>query len=166
MRAPSCPLCAPSALQLRVLTKRLEIPKSFAINFSYMPVSAAPDKTQKLPILLFDGDCAFCRLWIQHWQQTLSGRVVCVSLQAFAHNLPDVAYKRLAASIHLILPSGEIYAGAYAVYRAFAEHPGRRVWLRLYAHLPGFAFVSEHVYRWIAAHRGFALHVTRLFLGE
>jgi predicted DCC family thiol-disulfide oxidoreductase YuxK len=33
------------------------------------------------PLLIFDGDCNFCRIWIQRWRQTTQERVDYVTFQ-------------------------------------------------------------------------------------
>src|SRR5207244_8263605 len=58
-----------------------------------------------------------------------------------------------------------IYSGAAATYRVLRHVPGRGAWWWLYAHVPGFAVVSERSYAFIARRRGLLNRVSKLLWG-
>jgi predicted DCC family thiol-disulfide oxidoreductase YuxK len=118
------------------------------------------------PILIYDGDCAFCRIWIAYWQRLTDERVEYQPFQTAADQFPHVSRSAFESAVHLIWPDGRVTTGAQAVFETLALTPGRAGWLWLYRHAPGFAPVSEWAYRLIAAHRDFFYWVTRLLWGK
>ncbi|HEY2952270.1 MAG TPA: lipase maturation factor family protein [Verrucomicrobiae bacterium] len=150
-------------------------------------IARPPDK----PLLIFDGDCAFCRRWITRWKQTTGERVDYVPLQSatIAAQFPELSLEQLESAVHLVEPNGRVTRGAEAVFRALAvarrpQERGRLVrenrpdenhadeasalhWpLWLYENVPGFAPVSELAYRVIAANRRFFSLITRWLWGQ
>ena len=96
---------------------------------------SAPER----PVVVFDGDCGFCRQWIARWRQTLGERVEFVPYQEAAPRFPDVPQPAFRAAVHLIESDGRVSRGAEAVFRMLAYAPHRSWPLRLYRRLPGFA---------------------------
>jgi predicted DCC family thiol-disulfide oxidoreductase YuxK len=105
------------------------------------------------PLVVFDGDCGFCRRWIERWRQTLGDRVDFLPYQEAASRFPAIPESAFRDAVHLVEPDGRVTRGAEAVFRALAHAPGRRWPLRLYRRLPGFAPISEACYRTVARHR-------------
>ncbi len=120
---------------------------------------------QPLPLLIYDGDCTFCRLWIAYWRQLTGDRVDYRPFQQAANDFPDIPRQSFEQSVQLILPDGQILSAARAVFRVLAEPPNWGWLLWLYEHVPLFAPVSEGVYRLIADHRDAAYRATALLLG-
>jgi predicted DCC family thiol-disulfide oxidoreductase YuxK len=125
-------------------------------------VAAPPDK----PLVVFDGDCGFCRFWIARWQSISGDRLDYAPYQEVASRFPEIEVDEFRRAVQLVLPDGSVYAGAAAVVRALAEVPGHGHWLALYRNLPGFAAATDLAYRLIARHRGAASRVTRILWGN
>lgn len=105
------------------------------------------------PVLVYDGNCAFCRGWVAHWERTTGDAVRYVPLINAAQSLSPEQCTACEQAIHLFLPGGSVYRGAHAVFRAWAV-VGRRRWLLwCYEHLPGTAAVAEAAYRFISTRR-------------
>ncbi len=121
-----------------------------------------PDK----PLLIFDGNCGFCKIWIQYWQQLTGGRVDYAPSQEVGKQFPRIPPKDYSQSVQLVLPSGETLRGAKAVFQTLTYASGLGWLLSLYRNLPGFAAVTEAGYRVIAAHRSFFYQVTRFTFGR
>src|ERR1051325_10553137 len=119
----------------------------------------------ELPVLIYDGECDFCRYWIDYWKLLTGERVAYAPYQEVARDFPSIPLHNFQSAAQLILPSGEVYRGAEAVFRMLARAPDQQGWLWLYEHVWGFAAVSEAAYRRIAAHRSFFYHLTRFFFG-
>ncbi|MGH9613038.1 MAG: lipase maturation factor family protein, partial [Bryobacteraceae bacterium] len=117
------------------------------------------------PLLIFDGKCGFCGIWIDYWRTLTGERVDYAPSQEVADRFPDIPKEEFAKSVQLIEPDGEVLSGARAVYRTLAYAPGKGFWPWTYENLPGFAPISETAYRGIAAHRGLFYHLTRLSFG-
>ena len=118
------------------------------------------------PLIIFDGDCGFCRFWIARWQSIADGRLEYAPYQEVASRFPEIDVDEFRRAVQLVLPDGSVHAGAAAVVRALAEVPGRGHWLALYRNVPGFAPITELAYRMIAGHRGAASRVTRILWGN
>jgi predicted DCC family thiol-disulfide oxidoreductase YuxK len=112
------------------------------------------------PLLVFDGDCGFCRAWIARWQRTTGDRVDYAPYQEVASRFPEIPESRFAGAVQLVEPGGRWSQGAEAVFRSLAYAPGRGWPLWLYRHLPGFAPASERLYRLVAGNRRVAARVT------
>jgi predicted DCC family thiol-disulfide oxidoreductase YuxK len=102
------------------------------------------------PLLVWDGDCGFCRAWIARWQRATGDRVEYAPYQAAASQFPGIPLERFKRSVQLIEPGDRLSQGAEAVFRALAYAPGGGWPLWLYRRLPFFAAASEALY-WIVA---------------
>jgi predicted DCC family thiol-disulfide oxidoreductase YuxK len=121
------------------------------------------------PTLVFDGECSFCRAWIEYWQRLTGERVLYASYQEVSqevgNRLPDLPRKDLVSAVTLFLPSGEMQRGAAAVFSLLALLPGKSWMLWLYVHIPGVALLAELAYRTVARHRSFCYWATRVLWG-
>ena len=117
------------------------------------------------PLLVFDGRCGFCRVWIDYWKQITGSALDYAPFQEVAPNFPQVSPEQFSQAVQLILADGQVLSGARAVFTTLAyagvQWPG---WL--YDHVPGFAPASEASYRLIASHRSFFYQVTRFTFGR
>lgn len=130
---------------------------------SAVQVASPPPK----PLLIFDGDCHFCSLWVARWQQSTGERVDYLPLQEprVAAQFPELSREQLERAVHLVLPEGTIVSGAEAVLRALAAGPHGGWLLDWYEHSPIFARASEGLYRFVAGHRRFFSSLTGLVWG-
>ena len=124
-------------------------------------VEHPPDR----PLLVFDGDCSFCRAWVEHWRQISGDRADYIAYRELGDRFPEIPREVFAASVQLIFPDGEVFSAAHAVFRLLALVPGRSVPLWLYQRVPGFRPVVETVYRLIARHRSLGYRITQCFWG-
>ncbi len=108
-----------------------------------------------LPIMLFDGDCGFCRRWIRRSSKLTGDRVRYAPYQEALIRYPQLTAQRCAAAVQLVLPDGTVLSGAHAVFRAL-DSAGKYRWLRrLYERRPLFARLAERFYQLVAHHRLF-----------
>jgi predicted DCC family thiol-disulfide oxidoreductase YuxK len=131
---------------------------------SDLHVAAPPPK----PLLIFDGDCNFCRLWISRWQQITGDTVDYQPSQNpdIARQFPEIPPERFATSVQLVETDGTVYSGAEAVFRTLAQNPKRAWLLRTYQDVPAIASVTECAYAFIAGHRTAFSRLTRWFWGR
>ena len=80
------------------------------------------------PLLVFDGDCLFCRSWVEYWKDLTGDQVGYSSFQEVGERFPQVSHQQFRSAVQLILPDGEVRSGAHAVFTTLAALPGRR-WL-------------------------------------
>jgi predicted DCC family thiol-disulfide oxidoreductase YuxK len=107
------------------------------------------------PLVLFDGDCGFCRRWIAVWRGWTGDAVDYAASQESdpATRFPEIPPTEFDNSIQLLQPDGTVYSGAEAVFRALATVPGFRWPLWIYDHVRGADWISEKLYAFVAAHR-------------
>src|SRR5580692_1971088 len=131
---------------------------------SDLHVAAPPLK----PLLVFDGDCNFCQLWIRRWQQMTGDAVDYLPSQdpGIARQFPEIPQERFQASVQLIETDGAVYSGAEAVFRTLANAPNRQWPLRTYQNASWIASTTEAAYHFVAEHRTFFSLLTRWFWGR
>ena len=120
------------------------------------------------PLLVFDGDCRFCALWIKRWQQITGD---CVGYERYqnaevAARFPEIPPAQFQSAVQLIEPDGSVFGGARATFGALARNPAWRWPLRMYERSTAFARATESSYRFVASHRGLFSTLTRLGWGE
>jgi predicted DCC family thiol-disulfide oxidoreductase YuxK len=105
------------------------------------------------PLLIFDGDCGFCRKWIRRWQRLTGDRVDYAPYQEVESRFPQISKAQFEQAVQLIETDGSVKSGAYAVFSSLAHRPGLR-WLRLlYERVPGVRLITEAAYRVVARNR-------------
>src|SRR5438034_4234125 len=118
------------------------------------------------PLLVYDGDCNFCRWWIVRWKHSTGDRVEYAPFQEVGSQFPHIPKEQFARAVQLIEPSGQVFSGAEAVVRTLAYSGGKGWMLWLYLRVPEVAPLSERLYQFIAHHRGGFSKLTRFFLGK
>ncbi|MEO8439644.1 MAG: lipase maturation factor family protein [Spartobacteria bacterium] len=118
------------------------------------------------PLMVYDGDCGFCKLWIARWREITAGKVEYEALQEAAARFPEVPRAAFEHAVKLIESDGGVYSGAEAVFRSLGTARAGGFWTWCFRHLPGFAPLSELAYRGIAGHRELAGKVSSLFWGN
>jgi lipase maturation factor 1 len=108
------------------------------------------------PILIFDGKCGFCRIWVEYWRQLTADRIEYIASQDVGGHFPQIPAEAYEKSIQIVRPDGTVANGARAVFESLGK-------LRLYSWISAPA---EAAYRLVAANRNFFHHVTRLTFGS
>lgn len=115
------------------------------------------------PLLVYDGECGFCRRWVVKWQDILKEKVAFASYQDVAPQFPTIPLEAFQRSIQFIDADSKRYQGAEAVFRALAKHPPKKWMLFCYQNVPGFRLSSEWFYQLVANHRGFFSKLLQMF---
>jgi predicted DCC family thiol-disulfide oxidoreductase YuxK len=128
----------------------------------HLRVSNPPAK----PLMIWDGECHFCRRWIERWGVITAGEVDYATYQEIADRFPEIPHEQFQRSVVYIDKNGEVFTAAEAVYRSLRCRSSRK-WLSWsYDHVPGFAAISEFGYRLVARNRKFGSAITRMLWGE
>ncbi len=125
-------------------------------------VSNLPPK----PLMIWDGECHFCRRWIERWREITAGEVEYVTYQEAANRFPEIPIGQFKRAVAFIEPDGKAFFAAEAVYRSLRYRSSRRWLAWSYDRVPGFAAVSELAYKFVARHRGVGSAATRLLWGN
>ena len=118
------------------------------------------------PLMIWDGECHFCKRWIERWREVTAGKVDYKTYQEAADRFPEIPVERFKRAVAFIEPDGETFFAAEAVYRSLRYRFSRRWLAWSYDRVPGFAATSEVAYKFIARHRSFGSAITRLLWGE
>src|SRR5881275_2683498 len=62
-------------------------------------VSNPPPK----PLMIWDGECHFCKRWIERWQEITAGKVDYVTYQQAAHRFPEIPIEQFQRAVALEL---------------------------------------------------------------
>lgn len=132
-------------------------------NVCEAPAKAAYDignVRRDLPIMLYDGDCGFCKKWVDRWHKMSGEKIQYIPYQFFKADetgklvdFPSISIEDCKRAIQLILPSGEHLQAARAVFGALSQSGKQKWWLWFYKYFPGFKLIAEIAYTFIAAHR-------------
>ncbi|HXV28210.1 MAG TPA: lipase maturation factor family protein [bacterium] len=122
--------------------------------------------TTDRPLLVFDGDCRFCRRWIERWRYWTKNLVADMPSQDAGKHLPDIPPEKFQGTVVLVEPDGRSSFGAEAVFRSLAYVPSKRWMLWAYLRIPGLRPFTEGIYRLIARHRIFFSKVTDFLWGN
>lgn len=117
------------------------------------------------PLLIFDGDCGFCRYWVRYWERLTGPRVRYLAYQVVGERYPEIPEHEFARWIQWIGRDGRRASGAHAAFHVLAEVPHKRHWLWLYRHIPGVAALAEWSYVLISRHRAAAAMGSRRLWG-
>ena len=113
---------------------------------------------ERKPLLIYDGNCGFCKIWIEYWKQLTGDRVDYAPSQEVAAKYSQISRKAFSESVQLVRSDGTVVSGARAVF----ETLGRE---KSYESSRVFRGVSEWAYRLVARHRSFFYQVTKYTFG-
>ena len=120
----------------------------------------------KDPVLVFDGDCAFCTTCVTAAERYLRQTLASGGWDAVAYQFADLAEldvrgggrgevsgERAEREVLWVTPGGRVYGGAQAVARLLMRSGGAPAYLGGLLALAPVRPVAALVYRWIAANR-------------
>lgn len=99
-------------------------------------------------LLIFDGDCGYCRKWINRWKKWNS-QTQYISYQEYSRSHSDPPLQELKKAVYFI-EEGRTYRAAHAVFRLLRPHPIGRILLWGYESIPPFRWIAESVYAFVA----------------
>jgi predicted DCC family thiol-disulfide oxidoreductase YuxK len=128
--------------------------------------AADPPAASPRPVLVYDGDCAFCTYWARYWQKLTGEQVDYRPFQEVEEQYPGIPRAEFQRAVQYIAPDGRRASGAEASFLTLSHARGKACWLALYQGLPGFAALSERVYVFIAAHRSPSYRISLCLWGR
>src|SRR2546430_9998597 len=93
-------------------------------NESHVRVANPPPK----PLMIWDGECHFCKRWVERWREITAGEVDYATYQEAAHQFPEIPIEQFKRAVTLIEPDGKTFFAAEAVYRSLRYRSSRK-WL-------------------------------------
>jgi len=116
--------------------------------------------------MIWDGECHFCRRWIERWREITAGEVDYATYQEAADRFPEIPLEQFQRAVAFIEPDGKTFFAAEAVYRSLACRSSRKWMAWSYDQVPGFAAISEIAYGFVARHRKVGSVFTRVLWGR
>ena len=107
----------------------------------------------KRALLIYDGDCPFCRGWATRLLERNYGRLEIAPYQKAAGLFPAVPAEQWATAVALALPDGRLFWGAEAVVQVLALQWVWRWLPRAYRWVPGARWVAGKLYQFVARRR-------------
>ncbi|MBF9251818.1 DUF393 domain-containing protein [Pontibacter sp. 172403-2] len=117
------------------------------------------------PILIFDGDCSFCKYWVNRWKRKTAGKVNYVPYQEVPDNFEGISKAQFQRSVWLITADGRRLKAAAAVFELL-RIGGTGTWNQIYHRVPLAGKVFELGYRLIANNRNLFYKLTKLFFRD
>lgn len=117
------------------------------------------------PLMVYDGDCNFCTLWVRRWRQMTGDDVGYLPAQdpRIPAQFPEIPREHFDTAVQLIEADGAVYSGAEAVFRTLANNPKRKWLFKIYEGSHTFSRMMEWVYHRVARNRTFFSRLTRWF---
>jgi predicted DCC family thiol-disulfide oxidoreductase YuxK len=121
-------------------------------------VASPPPK----PLMIYDGECNFCKHRIARWRRLTGDSVDYLPFQdsQIAKRFPEIPRRHFETSVQLIEINGDVFSGAHAVFISLARNPKWRWPLRWYNRSRLFAKLTEAAYHFVARHREFFSRVS------
>jgi len=116
--------------------------------------------------MIWDGECHFCKRWIERWREITVGKVDYATYQEAAARFPEIPVEQFKRAVAFIEADGEVFFAAEAVYRSLRYRSSKKWLAWSYDHVLGFAGISETAYKFIARHRGLGSTFTRFLWGK
>lgn len=113
------------------------------------------------PILVYDGDCAFCKYWVNRWKRKTEDEVCFVPFQQVPRVYFGIQRDQFQKSVYLITHYRRLH-GAEAVFELLAIG-GNNTWIQLYHGFPLAERAFEAGYRFVAENRGFFYKILKIF---
>ena len=120
---------------------------------------------EEKPILVWDGECGFCRYWVTRWEQISEGKIIFRPYQEVAQQFRDIPLKEFKKASRLITTEGSVHSGPDSAYMSYSIANQNSPWHRWYTKNSWFTTCSDHGYNFIAKHRSSMFKLTKLLLG-
>jgi predicted DCC family thiol-disulfide oxidoreductase YuxK len=118
-------------------------------------VNESDHQNQARPVIIYDGDCAFCRrsiALIQRRDRDNHFEYLPRQEPGLEGRFPQIAEGDFDTGMRLIEPDQTVHVGADAIYRIARKLPYYRRWAWMYK-VPVIRGVTRRVYAWVAKNR-------------
>lgn len=114
------------------------------------------------PLMVWDGECPFCRLWIDWWRQQTGTCTTFEPLQSAIYRFRDIPTDQFKEAVAYINPEGDVYWGAGAVFASLSCQISLP--FKIYRNTPPFRWITERAYHFISKRRDFFFKVSKMLL--
>ncbi|MFB6212270.1 MAG: lipase maturation factor family protein [Candidatus Magasanikbacteria bacterium] len=118
------------------------------------------------PLFIYDGNCGFCKFWVERWKHKVGNEVEFCPYQKIHKNFKNISKKDFQKSSKIVLPNKEIKEGAEGIFELFSYKDGVSWGKFIYQYIPGFSLISEKIYKLISKNRNLFAKLTHLLWGD
>ncbi|MFT5668720.1 MAG: putative DCC family thiol-disulfide oxidoreductase YuxK [Vicingaceae bacterium] len=130
--------------------------------FSKLNQTLYPPKQK--PLMVFDGNCGFCKYWVIRWKKISGLGVDYKPYQEVAVNFKDIEEEHFKEAVRYIDLDGTIYNGPDAAYITYYNKNQVKFLHQWYVSKPVFKVLSDVAYQFVADNRNTMSKITiRLF---
>ena len=119
------------------------------------------DEVMKMnkPVMVYDGECAFCKRMISKFKRLTCAEVRYRSYQKVAPQFSEVSIPEFEKAVYYFEPDGQFYSGSDAVFQCLRHVPRYRGLTFLYSHLLIMRVICRLGYWFVARNRLFVSKV-------
>ena len=121
----------------------------------------------KKPMMVWDGECGFCKYWITYWKSRTGNSVDYRTFQKVSAQFEDISLEEFKKASRLIEVDGSVYSGPDSAFRTFRYFKNPSLcshhW---YSRFKIFNSLTNYSYNFIAKNRSFMFGDTNLFFGK
>lgn len=132
------------------------------MSYTTQHTAFRPDK----PLLVWDGDCGFCKYWVIRWKKMTGEHIVYRPYQEMLDTIRDIPESEFRKAAQLIDRDGSVHSGAAAAYKALSYAGRWRFLYSMYTSSGLFRSISDRGYRFVANHRTGLYKVTVAMFGK
>lgn len=107
-----------------------------------------------MALLVYDGDCGFCRSCVEFMERRIRPQVQAVPWQGCDLDGLGLTTEQCSAALQFVAVTGEVSSGSRAVTAMLRTARAPWTWLGVVGDAPGVAWVADVAYRTVAANRG------------
>lgn len=107
------------------------------------------------PVMIYDGDCKFCRKWIRRWATLTEDRVIYLPYQGNLQAFPQLTEEMCKKAVQFVETDGKVYGAAEGVLRSLNYSNNYKWMYRFYKNSKLFASFAEWIYSIVAKNRNF-----------
>lgn len=118
------------------------------------------------PVMVWDGQCGFCKYWTTRWRKITGDKVIYKPYQQVGDDFKDIDTLHFKQASRLIETDGQVYSGPRSAYRTLTYGSKWSFLDRWYASKPWFARLSDGLYNGVARNRNWLFKLTKLMYGS
>jgi predicted DCC family thiol-disulfide oxidoreductase YuxK len=132
--------------------------------FEKVKQTAHPPKEK--PIMVWDGNCGFCKYWTTRWKRFTQDKIEYIPYQEAHERFPDIDIKHFKKASRLIEKDGSVYSGPRSAYRTFTYGSPWAFLDKWYESYSWFQNISDRLYAKVEQNRSFMFKVTKAMFGS
>ena len=118
------------------------------------------------PLMVYDGNCGFCKYWIVKWKKITKNTVEYAAYQKVERYFLDIETIHFREAVRYIELDGTIISGPDAAFITFSQQ-GKLRWLHQAYRKGGFFMrLCDLTYQLMANNRGLMFQISKALLGS